>query len=95
MCTVEEPNEEFTSRHSLEWKFLFLDHRYSLNFDVHFSPCDSVSASLLSVFLKVWWRLSLYQYNNYNNNNNNYIDGLNKIPPRSNSTLAAGLTNSN
>ncbi|XP_022058714.2 circadian locomoter output cycles protein kaput isoform X1 [Acanthochromis polyacanthus] len=27
MCTVEEPNEEFTSRHSLEWKFLFLDHR--------------------------------------------------------------------
>uniref|UniRef100_A0A096M4H9 Circadian locomoter output cycles protein kaput n=1 Tax=Poecilia formosa TaxID=48698 RepID=A0A096M4H9_POEFO len=28
MCTVEEPNEEFTSRHSLEWKFLFLDHRY-------------------------------------------------------------------
>ncbi|NP_001083854.2 clock circadian regulator L homeolog isoform X1 [Xenopus laevis] len=27
MCTVEESNEEFTSRHSLEWKFLFLDHR--------------------------------------------------------------------
>ncbi|KAF3852188.1 hypothetical protein F7725_005543 [Dissostichus mawsoni] len=27
MCTVEDPNEEFTSRHSLEWKFLFLDHR--------------------------------------------------------------------
>ncbi|XP_071025213.1 circadian locomoter output cycles protein kaput-like isoform X3 [Oncorhynchus clarkii lewisi] len=27
MCTVTEPNEEFTSRHSLEWKFLFLDHR--------------------------------------------------------------------
>ncbi|MGH0125408.1 UNVERIFIED_CONTAM: hypothetical protein FKN15_028344 [Acipenser sinensis] len=27
MCTVEEFNEEFTSRHSLEWKFLFLDHR--------------------------------------------------------------------
>ncbi|KAF7253912.1 Neuronal PAS domain-containing protein 2 [Varanus komodoensis] len=27
MCTVEEPLEEFTSRHSLEWKFLFLDHR--------------------------------------------------------------------
>ncbi|TNN40868.1 Circadian locomoter output cycles protein kaput [Liparis tanakae] len=27
MCTVEEPHEEFTSRHSLEWKFLFLDHR--------------------------------------------------------------------
>ncbi|KAL1022597.1 hypothetical protein UPYG_G00029710 [Umbra pygmaea] len=27
MCNVEEPNEEFTSRHSLEWKFLFLDHR--------------------------------------------------------------------
>ncbi|ELK34726.1 Circadian locomoter output cycles protein kaput [Myotis davidii] len=29
MCTVEEPNEEFTSRHSLEWKFLFLDHSYA------------------------------------------------------------------
>ncbi|XP_077463288.1 circadian locomoter output cycles protein kaput isoform X2 [Stigmatopora argus] len=27
MCTVEEPSEEFTSRQSLEWKFLFLDHR--------------------------------------------------------------------
>uniref|UniRef100_A0A8C7ZKG0 Circadian locomoter output cycles protein kaput n=1 Tax=Oryzias sinensis TaxID=183150 RepID=A0A8C7ZKG0_9TELE len=27
MCTIEEPNEEFTSRHSMEWKFLFLDHR--------------------------------------------------------------------
>ncbi|XP_051782144.1 neuronal PAS domain-containing protein 2-like isoform X2 [Erpetoichthys calabaricus] len=27
MCIVEEPYEEFTSRHSLEWKFLFLDHR--------------------------------------------------------------------
>uniref|UniRef100_A0A8C3CL97 Neuronal PAS domain protein 2 n=1 Tax=Cairina moschata TaxID=8855 RepID=A0A8C3CL97_CAIMO len=27
MCIVEEPLEEFTSRHSLEWKFLFLDHR--------------------------------------------------------------------
>ncbi|CAF91831.1 unnamed protein product, partial [Tetraodon nigroviridis] len=27
MCTIEEPNGEFTSRHSLEWKFLFLDHR--------------------------------------------------------------------
>ncbi|XP_075419373.1 neuronal PAS domain-containing protein 2 isoform X2 [Tenrec ecaudatus] len=27
MCIVEEPFEEFTSRHSLEWKFLFLDHR--------------------------------------------------------------------
>uniref|UniRef100_A0A8C1XKT7 Circadian locomoter output cycles protein kaput n=1 Tax=Cyprinus carpio TaxID=7962 RepID=A0A8C1XKT7_CYPCA len=31
MCFVEEPNEEFTSRHSLEWKFLFLDHRYELH----------------------------------------------------------------
>lgn len=29
MCTVEELNEEFTSRHSLEWKFLFLDHRWT------------------------------------------------------------------
>ncbi|XP_054646662.1 circadian locomoter output cycles protein kaput isoform X2 [Dunckerocampus dactyliophorus] len=27
MCTVEEPSDEFTSRHSLEWKFLFLDDR--------------------------------------------------------------------
>ncbi|NP_001316295.1 circadian locomoter output cycles protein kaput [Kryptolebias marmoratus] len=27
MCTVKEHNEESTSRHSLEWKFLFLDHR--------------------------------------------------------------------
>ncbi|KAF6105135.1 neuronal PAS domain protein 2 [Phyllostomus discolor] len=27
MCVVDEPLEEFTSRHSLEWKFLFLDHR--------------------------------------------------------------------
>ncbi|KAG1956642.1 clock circadian regulator b isoform X1 [Pimephales promelas] len=27
MCMVEEPYEEFTSRHSLEWKFLLLDHR--------------------------------------------------------------------
>uniref|UniRef100_A0A672S6I8 Circadian locomoter output cycles protein kaput n=1 Tax=Sinocyclocheilus grahami TaxID=75366 RepID=A0A672S6I8_SINGR len=27
MCMVEEPNKEFTSRHSLEWKFLLLDHR--------------------------------------------------------------------
>ncbi|XP_069827047.1 neuronal PAS domain-containing protein 2 isoform X2 [Dendropsophus ebraccatus] len=27
MCTVEESFEEFTSRHSLEWKFLSLDHR--------------------------------------------------------------------
>uniref|UniRef100_UPI00398E706F neuronal PAS domain-containing protein 2-like n=1 Tax=Pristiophorus japonicus TaxID=55135 RepID=UPI00398E706F len=27
MCIIEEPSEEFTSRHSLEWKFLFLDHR--------------------------------------------------------------------
>ncbi|XP_040179751.1 circadian clock protein PASD1 isoform X2 [Rana temporaria] len=27
LCNIEEPCEEFTSRHSLEWKFLFLDHR--------------------------------------------------------------------
>ncbi|XP_063169784.1 circadian clock protein PASD1 [Candoia aspera] len=27
LCNVEDPCEEFTSRHSLEWKFLFLDHR--------------------------------------------------------------------
>ncbi|XP_061090207.1 neuronal PAS domain-containing protein 2-like isoform X1 [Conger conger] len=29
LCIVEEPCQEFTSRHSLEWKFLFLDHRAS------------------------------------------------------------------
>ncbi|XP_047664938.1 neuronal PAS domain-containing protein 2 isoform X3 [Tachysurus fulvidraco] len=28
-CSVEDPCDEFTSRHSLEWKFLFLDHRAS------------------------------------------------------------------
>ncbi|XP_036913162.1 neuronal PAS domain-containing protein 2 [Sturnira hondurensis] len=27
MCVVDETLEDFTSRHSLEWKFLFLDHR--------------------------------------------------------------------
>lgn len=27
LCNVEDPCDEFTSRHSLEWKFLFLDHR--------------------------------------------------------------------
>lgn len=29
LCNVEESCDEFTSRHSLEWKFLFLDHRAS------------------------------------------------------------------
>ncbi|XP_057677818.1 neuronal PAS domain-containing protein 2 isoform X1 [Corythoichthys intestinalis] len=29
LCTVDDPCDEFTSRHSLEWKFLFLDHRAS------------------------------------------------------------------
>ena len=29
MSMVDESKTEFTSRHSLEWKFLFLDHRYS------------------------------------------------------------------
>uniref|UniRef100_A0AAQ4S6C7 Neuronal PAS domain protein 2 n=1 Tax=Gasterosteus aculeatus aculeatus TaxID=481459 RepID=A0AAQ4S6C7_GASAC len=28
-CNMEDPCDEFTSRHSLEWKFLFLDHRAS------------------------------------------------------------------
>lgn len=41
MCTVEEPNEEFTSRHSLEWKFLFLDHRYEFWHGVAASCCLS------------------------------------------------------
>uniref|UniRef100_A0A8C9QV50 Neuronal PAS domain-containing protein 2-like n=1 Tax=Scleropages formosus TaxID=113540 RepID=A0A8C9QV50_SCLFO len=29
LCSVDNPCDEFTSRHSLEWKFLFLDHRSS------------------------------------------------------------------
>eukprot|EP00064_Thunnus_orientalis_P003352 superscaffoldBa00000270_g3361 len=29
LCNVEDTCDEFTSRHSLEWKFLFLDHRAS------------------------------------------------------------------
>ncbi|XP_059913686.1 neuronal PAS domain-containing protein 2 isoform X2 [Gadus macrocephalus] len=29
LCNVQDPCDEFTSRHSLEWKFLFLDHRAS------------------------------------------------------------------
>ncbi|XP_067295297.1 neuronal PAS domain-containing protein 2 isoform X1 [Pseudorasbora parva] len=29
MCNMEDVCDEFTSRHSLEWKFLFLDHRAS------------------------------------------------------------------
>ncbi|KAL4649220.1 neuronal PAS domain-containing protein 2-like isoform X7 [Arapaima gigas] len=29
LCNAENPCDEFTSRHSLEWKFLFLDHRAS------------------------------------------------------------------
>jgi circadian locomoter output cycle kaput protein len=33
MSVVESTKSEFTSRHSLEWKFLFLDHR-----SVHFRP---------------------------------------------------------
>lgn len=28
LCNVEDVCDEFTSRHSLEWKFLFLDHRW-------------------------------------------------------------------
>lgn len=58
MCTVEEPNEEFTSRHSLEWKFLFLDHRYSLHFNVfcfHFVKIDVVLCCLCSMFLCCQW----------------------------------------
>lgn len=47
MCTVEEPNEEFTSRHSLEWKFLFLDHRYFF----YFPSCDNSFESFLYFFL--------------------------------------------
>ncbi|XP_067261735.1 neuronal PAS domain-containing protein 2 isoform X2 [Chanodichthys erythropterus] len=29
LCNMEDVCDEFTSRHSLEWKFLFLDHRAS------------------------------------------------------------------
>lgn len=32
MVLVDSVKSEFTSRHSLEWKFLFLDHRCSINF---------------------------------------------------------------
>lgn len=28
MSVVDSTKSEFTSRHSLEWKFLFLDHRF-------------------------------------------------------------------
>ena len=28
--SIVDDTKEFTSRHSLEWKFLFLDHRYAL-----------------------------------------------------------------
>ena len=44
---IEEANKEFTSRHSMEWKFLFLDHRYLItikeskpvmNTNVNFMP---------------------------------------------------------
>ena len=27
MCVLDESKREFTSRHSLEWKFLYIDHR--------------------------------------------------------------------
>ena len=27
MCVLDETKREFTSRHSLEWKFLYIDHR--------------------------------------------------------------------
>lgn len=51
MCTIEEPNEEFTSRHSLEWKFLFLDHRYNLYFNVFLlSDADLLQHCLCSLF---------------------------------------------
>lgn len=48
MCTVEEPNEEFTSRHSLEWKFLFLDHR-CISFCVVAIAAESVVVVALEV----------------------------------------------
>jgi len=31
---MEDVKSEFTSRHSLEWKFLFLDHRWEI-FTIH------------------------------------------------------------
>lgn len=46
MCTIEEPNEEFTSRHSLEWKFLFLDHRYNLYFNVFYCLIEICSIAV-------------------------------------------------
>ena len=37
LSSVEEGKREFTSRHSMEWKFLFLDHRCeNLRFPFHF-----------------------------------------------------------
>lgn len=42
LCNVDDPCDEFTSRHSLEWKFLFLDHRWDIdilrNTRAHFYP---------------------------------------------------------
>jgi len=32
MSIIDVSKSEFTSRHSLEWKFLFLDHRLAINF---------------------------------------------------------------
>lgn len=58
MTVVDSEKSEFTSRHSLEWKFIFLDHRATpiigyLPFEVlgtsgydynHFDDMDSIVA---------------------------------------------------
>ncbi len=72
---VEEPNEEFTSRHSLEWKFLLLDHRFSHLLIISLSMfvtssfpfieihvCSSVTEHLLSLAicpLRCWERQAM------------------------------------
>jgi len=35
---MEDVKSEFTSRHSLEWKFLFLDHRWKTFILIEFHP---------------------------------------------------------
>lgn len=37
---MEDVKSEFTSRHSLEWKFLFLDHRYSIHKKNYILTCQ-------------------------------------------------------
>jgi hypothetical protein len=45
MSLVDSTKSEFSSRHSLEWKFLFLDHR-SVNFRSEYNICVALFSSL-------------------------------------------------